>query len=114
MEVEAEEVGEDDTAARRFADRRRQYSTTDSSRSRVRSDNTQRSARKSVTTRNTVYQTSTLLRRRANHRHATAAVRSVEKRLKGLAVCMLAGVFPEGGHGTAVAGMKRGQGGMPD
>ena len=53
-------------------------------------------------------------RRRANHRHATAAVRSVEKRLKGLAVCMLAGVYPEGGHGTAVAGKKRGQGGMPD
>ena len=40
--------------------------------------------------------------RGANHRHA-------EKRLKGLAVCMRAGVYPEGGHVAAGAGVKRGQ-----
>ena len=35
--------------------------------------------------------------------------RHAEKRLKGLAVCMRAGVYPEGGHGAAGAGVKRGQ-----
>jgi hypothetical protein len=49
--------------------------------------------------------------RGASHRRATAAVRSVKKRLKGLAACMRAGIHPEGGHGTGGGGVTE-RGGM--